>query len=89
MFEILSLPQEDDIISIVGDTIHQALYFSTDKAVYRVRDNQIELVNDEFGGILKYDGEGLLIFNPKENLIVRFRNNILYDDINHANHAEK
>jgi len=80
LFQLFSLPHEDDIISIVGDTIHQTLYFSTDKTVYRVKNNQIELVNEEFGGILKYDGDGLLIFNPQENFIVRFRNNVLYDN---------
>ena len=79
IFKILSLPQEDDIISIVGDYIHHALYFSTNKAIYRVKNNKIELVNDDFGGILKYDGEGLVIFNLDKNLIVRFKNNILYD----------
>lgn len=79
MIEILSLPKKDDIVSIVGDPVHQALYFSTKKAVYRVRDNQIELVNKEFGGILRYDGEGLLVFNPDESFIVRFRNNVLYE----------
>ena len=79
LFQIFSLPPENDIISIVGDTIHRALYFSTNEAIYRIRNTQLELVNDEFGGILKYDGEGLLIFNPNENFIVRFRNNILYN----------
>lgn len=80
LFQLFSLPWEDDIISIAGDTVHQTLYFSTTRSVYRVKNSQIELISEEFGGILKYDGEGLLIFNPEEQLIVRFRNNILYDN---------
>jgi hypothetical protein len=79
LIEILSLPQKDDkIISIVGDTINHAFYFSTDSAVYRIKGDKLEYITNEFGGILKYDGEGLLIFNPEKQLIVRFRNNILY-----------
>jgi len=77
--ELLSLPVEnDEIISTDNDYEHGALYFSTNKAVYRTGSEKIELVNDEFGGILKYDGEGLLIFNPEKSLIIRLRNNILY-----------
>jgi len=78
LFQILALPPKNNIISIVGDDIHHALYFSTNEAIYRIKNTQLELVSDKFGGILKYDGEGLLIFNPDENYIVRFRNNILY-----------
>jgi hypothetical protein len=77
--EFLSLSNEnDEIISIDNDYVHGVLYFSTNSAVYRTKNNQIELFNDEFGGIIKYDGEGLVVFNPGKNLIVRFRNNILY-----------
>jgi len=78
--ELLSLPDEnDEILSIDNDYVHGVLYFSTNKAVYRIgNDNQIGLVNNEFGGIVKYDGEGLLVFNPEKSLIVRFKNNSLY-----------
>jgi hypothetical protein len=78
--EIISLPKkEDKIISITRDTLNHAFYFSTDKAIYRIKDNKTECIGNEFGGILRYDGEGLLIFNPETNLIVRLRNNILYN----------
>ena len=77
--ELLSLPDENDkIISIGNDNIHDILYFSTDNAIYRIKSNNIELVSKDFGGILKYDGEGLLVFNPEKQLIIRLRNNILY-----------
>jgi len=77
--EIAALPKETDaIISIAGDSIHHAFYISTNDTIYRIKNNALEYVNTEFGGILKYDGEGLLVFNPEKSLIVRFRNNILY-----------
>ena len=80
--EILTLPQESDaIISIVGDSEHHAFYISTDKTIYRMKDNNIEIISEDFGGILKYDGEGLLIFDPKKSSIIRLRNNILYPSI--------
>jgi len=77
-FELFSLPQENDIVSITGDTDRQAIYFSTQDTIYRIKDGDFEYVCTDFGGILKYDGEGLLVFNPEMQLIIRFRNSILY-----------
>ena len=78
--EVVALPQEKNtIVSIVGDTINNAFYISTKDAIYRINQNNVlECISTDFGGILKYDGEGLLVFNPENSLIVRFRNNILY-----------
>ena len=78
LFQILVLPQEDDIFSIVGDTINHAFYFSTDNAIYRIKDRKFEIITEEFGGSLRYDREGLLIFNPEKQLIIRLRSNLLY-----------
>lgn len=78
MFQILALPKENDIISVVGDTINRAVYFSTDSAIYRIKDNKIEIISEDFGGTLRYDGEGLLIFNSGKKLIIRLRNTLLY-----------
>jgi len=77
-FDLFILSQKQNIISITGDTVHQVIYFSTPDTIYRVKEGKLEYVNTEFGGTLKYDGEGLLIFKPEKSLIVRFRNNILY-----------
>jgi hypothetical protein len=77
-FELFSLPEGNDIISITGDTDNHAIYFSTQDTIYRIMKGGLEYICIEFGGILKYDDEGLLIFNPEKQLIVRFRNNILY-----------
>lgn len=80
-FELFSLPQKENIISITGDTINHAIYFSTQDTVYRVQNGNPEYICMDFGGTLKYDGEGLLIFNPEKQLIIRLRNNILYPNI--------
>ena len=80
-FDFFVLPQKQHIISITGDTINHALYFSTQDTVYRIQNGQLEYICMEFGGTLKYDGEGLLVFNPENSLIVRFRNNILYPPV--------
>jgi hypothetical protein len=77
-FDLFSLPQKQNIISITGDTVNKATYFSTSDTIYRIKESKLEYVCNEFGGILQYDGEGLLVFNPEKSLIVRFRNNILY-----------
>ena len=69
------------IISLAGDIENQALYFSTSDTVYRIKDEQLDYVCTDFGGILKYDGEGLLVFNPEKSLIVRLNNNILYPSV--------
>jgi len=81
-FDFFSLPQKQNIVSITGDTINHALYFSTQDTVYRAQNGKLEYICTEFGGILKYDGEGLLVFNHEKSLIIRFRNNILYPAIN-------
>jgi len=77
-FDLFTLPQKQNIISITGDAVNHAVYFSTPDTIYRIKEGKLEYVNTEFGGILKYDGEGLVVFNPEKSLIVRFRNNILY-----------
>jgi len=77
-FDLFTLPQKQNIISITGDAVNHTIYFSTSDTIYRIKEGKLEYVNTEFGGTLKYDGEGLLIFKPEKSLIVRFRNNILY-----------
>ncbi len=77
--QLIDLNQEkENIISITGDYKHNTLYLSTKNTLLRVNNDSLEYLTKEFGGVLKYDGEGLLVFNPDRKLIVRFRNNILY-----------
>ncbi|MDR0874100.1 MAG: hypothetical protein LBN27_11645 [Prevotellaceae bacterium] len=75
---LLILPNENDsIISMTNDFVHHTLYFSTNHSVYRVKGKTVECISEDVGGILKYDGEGLLIFNNEEKYLVRLRNKIL------------
>ena len=77
--ELYSFPKKEDrIISMANDSLSHALYFSTNESIYRIINNEIEIINTDFGGTLRYDGEGLLIFNPEKSLIVRLRNSLLY-----------
>jgi tetratricopeptide (TPR) repeat protein len=77
--EFFTLSDENStIISLSGDVENQALYFSTADTVYCIKDNQLDYVCTDFGGTLRYDGKGLLIFNPEKSLVVRLRNNLLY-----------
>jgi len=80
-FDLYSLPQKQNIISVTCDTVNRSVYFSTQDTIYRIKESKLEYVCTEFGGILRYDGEGLLVFNPEKSLIIRFRNNILYSRI--------
>jgi len=75
--EIVSLEDKNEnIISLAQDS--KALYFSTNSAIFRLQKGKIECVNSLFGGLLLCDKKGLLVFNPEKNLIIRFRNSILY-----------
>ena len=78
LFQIFVLKGRDDIISIVADTINHAFYFSTNNAIYRMKEGLFESISEDLGGILRYDGEGLLVFNPEKQFIIRLRNNLLY-----------
>jgi len=49
LFHLFSSPYDADIISIAGDTYNKTLYFSTENSIYRIKNNQIELLCKEFG----------------------------------------
>ena len=79
LVKTISLPDEKEkIISITKDTDNNVIYFSSDRQIYRIRNENIECINDQFGGLLQLDEKGLLIFIPDKPLIVRIRNTILY-----------
>ncbi|MDR1581657.1 MAG: hypothetical protein LBS55_00080 [Prevotellaceae bacterium] len=70
--------QNEKIISVTMDNSNQSLYFSSENAIFRMKEGKVDCVNDQFGGLLQYDGIGLVIFNPAESFIVRMRNNALF-----------
>jgi len=77
MIELFSMPNKNEkIISIANDLANNTIYFSTYNSIYRIKNQQIELLTNEFCGILNCIGGDLLIFNPQEKFIIKL-NNIL------------
>jgi hypothetical protein len=68
---LAALPADKEIISIAADTLNSRIYFSTAEGLYAVKGANAITVNDQFGGILKYFNDGLLIFDTRKNLLMR------------------
>lgn len=77
--EIATLENQNDrIISIAIDEVNDVLYFSGEYAIFRIQNDEIVCVNDQFGGLLQIDDFGLVIFNPAEQFVVRLRHTALF-----------
>lgn len=77
--EIAALHNENDkIISVNWDNTNNALYFSSEQAIFRMKEGKVDCVNDQFSGMLQCDDVGLVIFNPKEQFVVRIHNSALF-----------
>ena len=73
IFELISLSnKQEKIRSIAFDNEQISLYFSTDKAIYQIQKNKPQCISNEFSGLLRFDGEGLIVFNPENSFIVKF-----------------
>ncbi|HNX65689.1 MAG TPA: hypothetical protein PKH02_02340 [Bacteroidales bacterium] len=69
MKALASLPADKVIKSIASDPLSGKIYFSTDDMVFALKDKEISVVTDKFGGILKYF-RGLIVFNPEKKFLV-------------------
>lgn len=68
---IVSLPQkESKIISIVQDRELNTVYFSSNNAIYAMKDTSIVCISDKLGGVLRLYDKGLLIFNAEKRFLV-------------------
>lgn len=68
-------PKESEIRSMTVDSVNEILYIATQDAIYARQNNSLVYVTGDFGGgILKYFGDGLIIFNPDTNDIIRIVN---------------
>jgi len=67
----VALPREKEIQSLAVDTLNNRVYFSTDSMVYALKDTNVVIVTDQFGGILRYFNGGLLVFNPEKKFLIR------------------
>jgi hypothetical protein len=70
--------QNGKIISMTMDYSSQSLYFSSETAIFRMKEGNIDCINDQFGGLLQCDEAGLLIFDPGESFVARIRNYALF-----------
>jgi hypothetical protein len=69
---IVALPQkENKILSVTKDTLTDVIYFSSNDAVYAIKDTTAVCISDKFGGILQYFNDGLLVFKPERKFLVR------------------
>jgi hypothetical protein len=72
---LLALEKGTVITSITADQVHEIIYFSTLSAVYACRKNTAVTLTKEFpGSVVKYFGNGLIIFNPQAKDIFRIVN---------------
>jgi hypothetical protein len=68
---LVALPKDKEIKSLTVDSLNYRIYFSTDSAVYALKDSSAVIVSDEFGGVLRYYNNGLLVFNPEKKFLIR------------------
>lgn len=78
VFKIIELPNKREyIISLIYDKINDYIYFSSKKGIYRIEENGINCLNNNAGGVLCYDPDGLVVFNVGQKEMYRLRNSIL------------
>ncbi len=65
------LEKEREITSIAVDSSNNRIYFSTQNAVYAIKDSTAVIITNEFGGILRSFNKGLIVFNPDKKLLIR------------------
>lgn len=59
------------IQSIAVDSLKKIIYFSTDSTIYALKDSNKIILGNKYGGTLRYFKNGLLVFNPERELLVR------------------
>jgi hypothetical protein len=65
------LPKDEEIKSIAVDTSSNRIYFSTENVIYALVDSKAAIVFDDFGGILRFFDNGLMVFNPDKKFLIR------------------
>jgi hypothetical protein len=68
---IASLQQDKKIISATIDTSSNTIYLSTENALYAIKDSRLINLTGEFGGMLKYYINGLLVFDTRKSFLIR------------------
>jgi hypothetical protein len=65
------LPKDNSIKSIAVDTSANRIYISTANSIYALKDSATVIITEEFGGILRFLNDGLIVFNPEKKLLIR------------------
>lgn len=68
---LAALPKDKEIESIAVDTASNSIYFSTNSMVYALKDTSKVIITDQFGGILRFFNDGLIVFNPDKKFLIR------------------
>ena len=68
---VVALPNKKEIKSLSIDTSNNKIYFSTDSLVCAVKGQSFEVITNKLGGIVKYFGKGLIVFNPGKQMLIR------------------
>jgi hypothetical protein len=72
---VAGMQKQNRIISLTADTVRNILYMSTGGSLFAKQGKTMVHVTDDFGGgILKYFGDGLVIFNPLTDNVIRIVN---------------
>lgn len=72
IFKALAVLSKDkEVKSIAVDTTSNRVYFSTNSMVFALKDSSVVMITDQFGGVLRYFNDGLIVFNPENKFLVR------------------
>jgi hypothetical protein len=72
---VAGFQKESEIKSMAVDSTNDIIYVAMRDAVYAIQNNKIVYVTGDFGGgLIKYFGDGLILFNPESKDIIRIVN---------------
>jgi hypothetical protein len=72
---VAGFQKESEIRSMTVDSVNSILYIATQEGIYALQDRSLVYVTGDFGGgMIKYFNNGLVIFNPETNDIIRIVN---------------
>ncbi|MRR21711.1 hypothetical protein EG830_01870 [bacterium] len=65
------LPADKQINSFAADKKTGRIYLSAGQAIYALKDSGAVLISDDLSGTLRFFEDGLLVFNPEDQTIIR------------------
>lgn len=68
---LASVGNGNDILSIAYDAQNNIIYFSTKKAIYYIKKATVYQLSNQYGGTLKFFLDGLIVFNPETQTMLR------------------